>query len=128
MADVLIMNQDNTGDHPFTYKQGMVVDVFPDGQLGPGTDQHPKFWVVRLPGLAVDDLKALLLTMPLGPEVQDPVEGAVRRPAGRRKDKFDRLKLPGGVRNQLDANREITLNVTLQQVANYLTRIQEDAP
>lgn len=121
------MGVDNAGSHPFTYKTGMVVDIFEDGKLGPGTQQHPKFVIVRVPGVTKDEL-SFLLEGPLGAEQDDGTGNMVRPVVSRRRDKLDRAKLPGTIRDQLDANREITLNVTAAQIQNYVTRIQEDAP
>jgi hypothetical protein len=127
MADVLMMGVDNSGSHPFTYKQGMVVDIYPDGQLGPGTQQHPSFVIVRVPGVTKDELQ-FLLEGPLGAEEDDGFGGTTRNVVSRRRDKLDKVKLPAPIRSQLDTEREITLNVTAAQIQAYVTRIQEDAP
>lgn len=63
MADVLVMHpdaEDRNPGHPGTWEPGMIVDVFPDGQLGPGTQQHPRFIIVRIPGVPVGDVEDLL--------------------------------------------------------------------
>ena len=63
MADLLILLPDidvaNPG-HPGAWEPGMVVDVFPDGQLGPGSEQHPRFFVVRVPDATVEGLTDLV--------------------------------------------------------------------
>ena len=35
---------------------GMVVSVHEDGRLGPGTDQHPRFFVIHIPGATPEEL------------------------------------------------------------------------
>jgi hypothetical protein len=120
MADLLVRNDFDLTTGDWAWQEGMIVDIFPDGQLGPGLQQHPRFWIVRLPPHSKDDL-AYLLEMQLGPEVDDPDLGTHRPPMGRRKDKFDQLKLTGNVRKDLNADREITIEATLAEIQNFIT-------
>lgn len=123
MADILVMNQDNGAD-PWHWKTGMVVDVFPDGKLGPGTQQHPAFWIIRAPNISVEEVREILMLLEqqLGPEEVDPIIGVYRPPVGRRRDAFDTVKIPQSILNQLNANREYTTVADATQVANWITR------
>lgn len=63
MADMLIMHPELVSavpPGPSRWEALMPVDVFPDGQLGPGTQQHPSFIIIRVPGVSVEDLYDLL--------------------------------------------------------------------
>lgn len=125
MADVLVMNQNNGAD-PFHWKKGMVVDVLPDGQLGPGLQQHPRFWIIRLPNCTVGELQ-FLLEPQFGPqEVVGPQADQVRFPKGKRKDGFDDLKIPQAVLNALAADREFTSAGDITDVMNWITRLWPD--
>ena len=115
MADILVMNQDNGADI-FPFLQGMVVDVFPDGKLGPGTDQHPKFWVIRAPNITVDEVRDLLGLLDFQYTL------GTTTVIGQRKDAFDTAKIPQPVLNQLNANREYTTAADALQVTNWITR------
>jgi hypothetical protein len=117
MADLLVMNQDN-GPDPMQYKVGMVVDVFPSGKLNPGVDQHPRFWVVRLPNVTEAEARQLL-DMQLSTLV---LQNGMPTTIGRRKDAFDAVKIPAAILNQLTANREITFTQTWAQIQAFITR------
>jgi hypothetical protein len=128
MADFLLMNQ-TVGSDPWHYKLGMVVDVFEDGRLGPGNEQHPAFWIIRAPNITVEEGKDLLelLREQEGPEELDPIGGGLIRPKiGRRRDAFDTVKIPQAILNQLEADREYTTAVNAAQVTSWITRFWPD--
>lgn len=102
MADMLVMVPEHVPhkDGPDAWKSGMVVDIFPDGRLGPATDQHPRFFIIRIPGASVEDVYDLL-----EPEIH-PVS---REQLHHKAMYFDFDSVPNPFRDAIDTDREITM-------------------
>lgn len=115
MADVLIMHPDyvhHNPTHPAAYASGMVVDVFPDGQLGPGTQQHPRFIIIRIPGASKEEVKDLI------EEYRDLVTDDLIM---RRRQKVNWATVPNNTMRQIERDREFTL--TAAQLRQYMERL-----
>jgi hypothetical protein len=64
MAELLLRALDNPGDPVVMYKTGDVVVVRPDGWTWGSEETKPvaqggEFWLIKLPGVAVEDLEYL---------------------------------------------------------------------
>ena len=118
MADMLVMMPSHTPheDGPGAWKAGMCVDVYPDGQLGPGLEQHPKFFVVRITGCSVDDAREFLedlsedtLTYAGIDGDGEPIMEPGTRMVHRRLNYFDFDNIPNPHRDLIDTFNEITM-------------------
>lgn len=116
MAEILVkavdaVHPDPAKDARGCYKRGDPVCVMPDGHPWGRAETLPTFWVVRVPGATVDQLRQYVeaLTAADG-------ETVVRRRAWG----LDAARLPGNVRNQL--NSAGTITVTFVQLQSYLAR------
>lgn len=108
MADIMAMRQGVVPvnpESPGAWEEGMIVDVFPDGQLGPGVNQHPKFIVIRIPGLSEDDARELLEDIQGAPD-EDGNTTMIKR----RVKKLDFSVIPNpGQAEDIAATRECTV-------------------
>lgn len=119
MAELLVMmpNVVPHKDGPGAWKAGMPVDVFPDGQLGPGLQQHPKFFIVRIPGATEDECREFLedvseesqAYMGIDPETGDPIMEPRHNMIHRRKSTLDFDNIPQPHRGKIDTERELTV-------------------
>lgn len=105
MADAIVMHPDyvhyNPTD-PGAYLTGMVVDVFEDGQIGPGNEQHPRFVVIRMPGVPKADVLDLIEA------VQDADLNMIKK----RGQRVDWSIVPQPRMNDLNNDRETTVTET----------------
>lgn len=119
MADLLVLRPEvvpHDPDDPGAWLAGMPVDVFPDGQLGPGTQQHQNFFIVRIPGVPVEDVRDLL----------DAIHGAANEFGElpllkKRKWSFDFDTAPQAILDTISTEREIT--VTETEFRNFLKQL-----
>lgn len=111
MADMLMMHPEfipTVPEGPGRWEALMPIDIFPDGQLGPGTQQHPRFIILRVPGVSVEDLRDLVA------DVRDGNYAMTQR----RLYKGDWNTLSTPIQNQILANREYT--ITEAQLRSFL--------
>jgi hypothetical protein len=119
MADVLVLGpwvaglEKGTG--PGKWLALMPVDVFEDGQLGPGSQQHPSFFVVRIPGVPKADVEDLLAMVEVGDTL-----------IKRRDYSVDWGTLSNPIRRQIEDDREITVDESLFR--SVLARATETQP
>jgi len=60
MAELLVMAQDPPVPHPRAFTKGMVVDIKDDGHKWGTEEKPPLFHVVKVPGVAKEELQFLL--------------------------------------------------------------------
>jgi len=119
MADVLVLMPNvvpTVPASPGRWEALMPVDVFPDGQLGPGTQQHPKFFIVRIPGVDPDLLRDVIDAI-MDYDVVTGDHILVKR----RQYQFDFNRLSTPIQNQILTNREI--EVTESQFRSFLNSL-----
>lgn len=103
MAELLVKAQDSpVSDGPGKWKQGHVVTVKPDGHLWGAKEGLPRFVIVKVPGIDVEDVEDFLA------ENKDELGELVRR----RNFLFDRSRLTAEMRSELLQNGSITLTRT----------------
>lgn len=114
MADIIVMHPDFVHFNeklPGAYVSGMAVDVFEDGRIGPGNEQHPRFIVIRIPGVPVEDVL----------DVIEEMEDQSREMIKRRRQKLVWTRLPRKIMRRIRRDREIKL--TMSQLRAFLTRL-----
>lgn len=103
MAEILVLRDNvvpTNPEHPGAWEAGMIVDIYPDGQLGPGSQQHPKFFVIRIPGISQDDAIEFIN------DIVDPQGNMIKR----RSKKLDFNTIPQpGARDDIDNDRDTTI-------------------
>jgi len=117
MAEMLIMNRDK-GPEDLHFKQGMIIEIRDGQHFGPGTQQHPVFYVLRCPNITKAELEEL-------------AQFAVDKDRNNeviamRKDVVDFSKLPPGMLQQLQANRDFTTPVSINAFKAWMTRRHND--
>ena len=114
MCEILVkavdhVHPDPEKDRRGAYKQGMFVLAKPDGHSWGFEEGLPKFWKIKIPGVAVADIESYCQAEILGEEVYRRREWGVRY-----------SKLPKPLQKKLDENGEIT--VTIGQFSAYKKR------
>jgi hypothetical protein len=119
MAEALVMRPDivqaNPG-HPGNWEPGMIVEVFEDGMVGPGNEQHPRFWVMRLPNITVAEAVDLWQALY---DTTDPENPVLTRRRGKR---VVFASLPQPMQNQInnDNDRDVTSAATYEQLLGWI--------
>jgi hypothetical protein len=109
MAELLILafdtNNKDAALDVFAYKKGHVISVKPDGHKWGKQECLPKFYIVKLPKVAVEDVQKYL-----EPKI-DILSTAEERPTiAIRKYKLDVVNLPTLAKTALERDGEITLS------------------
>lgn len=118
MADLIVMRPSfvpTVPEGPGRWEPGMIVDVFPDGQLGPGTQQHPRFFIVRIPGVPESDVRDLIAVLM---DESDPANPILLK---KREWTLDTANVPGPILTQIENDREIT--VTESQFRSFVKKV-----
>lgn len=111
MAEILVRWTDNTHADPakdaWCYKRGDVVVVMPDGHEWGRKEGPPHFRVVKLVGVAVDEVRETLLE-----PVRDlfMMDGDEMRAIGRRATRIDPARLRTAEATALDRDGSVTVS------------------
>jgi len=97
------------------YKLGHVIDVKPDGHVWGAQEKLPKFWIVKIPGMAVETAREYLKSLEDLTNPNDPIQ------IGMRKWKLDYNTLSTPIKKKL--NDTGTITVTETQAIAFMTRI-----
>lgn len=97
MAEILVKLSDNIHPDPTrdvgSYKRGMPVVVMPDGHPWGDEERPPKFFVMKFPGVPVEDLLDYVAEEP------GPVDGSI---LARRRWRFSVDELPRDMRRRIE--------------------------
>lgn len=116
MADVLLMRPSVVAAHDRAWGGLMPVEVFETGRLGDGSDPcHPRHCVLRLPMITREELLPFLQAVE---EIDIVFPGGPKQVKRQREYTF--ANVPGHIRNALENDQFLVLNVSLAQVTSFL--------
>ena len=124
MAEILICARNVTHADPAMdrrgcYKRGDPVVVQPDGHVWGRKEGLPRFVVVKIPGVSVATVEALVQ-----PQTEDDSGNPAAVTFRRRRWRVLVDNLPAGIKQTLAQTGEIT--VTPAQVRNYVRRVRDN--
>jgi len=119
MAELLVLAFETFNTDPqqdlMAYKLGHIIDIKEDGHVWGTQEKLPKFWIIKVPGMAVADAQEYLKML------QDFTDLNNVKTIGIRKWKLDYNLLPAAAKNTLNSTGIVSVNKTT--VLNYLSRI-----
>ncbi len=83
MCELLVLAFDTYNPDPeqdkFAWKLGHIIDIKPDGHSWGASERLPKFWIVKIPGMAVADAQDYLTALLDFTNLQDVKQIGIRK-------------------------------------------------